>query len=189
MNILVLKPCCLGDVLMTTPLVGTLRAAYPEARIDYAVGEWARPAVATSPDIDEVLPLFDTAAPRLRRLLQALRSAFRLRWRRYDLAFVPDRSPMTALVAYFAGVPRRVGIAGRGRAAFLTHAVPDAPQQHDVDVYLRLATAAGVDGIKYEMKYVPTQAALEKALHYLQAQGFDEMPFRLALFPGGGSSS
>jgi heptosyltransferase-2/heptosyltransferase-3 len=26
-------------------------------------------------------------------------------------------------------------------------------------------------------------------LHYLQAQGFDEMPFRLALFPGGGSSS
>ena len=56
MNILILKPCCLGDVLMTTPLVGTLRAAYPEARIDYAVGEWARPAVATSPDIDEVLP-------------------------------------------------------------------------------------------------------------------------------------
>ena len=189
MNILVLKPCCLGDVLMTTPLVGTLRAAYPEARIDYAVGEWARPAVATSPDIDEVLPLFDAAAPRLRRLLQALRAAFRLRWRRYDVAFVPDRSPLTALVAYFAGVPRRIGIAGPGRP-FLTVAVHGEPLQHDVDVYLRLAGAAGLDDdVSYEMKYVPSQAALEMALQSLQAQGFDELPFRLAMFPGGGSST
>jgi lipopolysaccharide heptosyltransferase II len=190
MNILVLKPCCLGDVLMTTPLVGTLRAAYPDARIDYAVGEWARPAVASSPDIDDVLPLYNPSASIPRRLLQALRSAFRLRWRRYDLAFVPDRQPMTALVAYFAGVPRRFGIAGHGRGVFLTHTIQDQPLRHDVDVYLGLASAAGMgDGIKYEMKYVPTQPALEKALHYLQAQGFDQMPFRLALFPGGGNSA
>ena len=189
MNILVLKPCCLGDVLMTTPLVGTLRAAYPDARIDYAVGDWARPAVAGSPDIDEVLPLFDAAAPRIRRLLQALRAAFRLRWRRYDVAFIPDRSPLTALVAYFAGVPRRFGIGGGIKAAFLTHPIHDEPLEHDVDVYLRLAGAAGLGDVKYEMKYVPTQAALERALQHLQAQGFDEMPFRLAIFPGGGSST
>src|SRR3984893_8996531 len=105
MNILVLKPSGLGDVLMTTPLVGTLRAAYPDARIDYAVGEWARPAAASSPAMDEVLPLCDAPAPGISRRGQALRSPSRLRWRRYDLAFIPDRSPMTALVAYFAGVP------------------------------------------------------------------------------------
>src|SRR3982074_3444218 len=105
MNILVLKPCCLGDVLMTTPLVATLRAAYPDARIDYAVGDWARPGMAGNPDIDEVLPLFGAGARRRRRLAQAIRSAFSLRWRRYDLAFVPDRSPLAALVAYLAGVP------------------------------------------------------------------------------------
>jgi lipopolysaccharide heptosyltransferase II len=190
MNILVLKPCCLGDVLMTTPLVGTLRAAFPDARIDYAVGEWARPAVASSPDIDEVLPLFDAAAPGFRRLFQALRAAFRLRWRRYDMAFIPDRSPMTALVAYIAGVPRRFGLSGGGRGAFLTHVVHDQPLRHDVDVYLSLAGAAGLgDGVKPVMKYVPTQAGLEKALKYLQSQGFDELPFRLAIFPGGGSST
>src|SRR4030081_453485 len=104
MNILVLKPCCLGDVLMTTPLLGTLRAAYPDARIDYAVGEWARHGVINNPDIDEVLALFDAATSTLRRLFRAIGAAARLRWRRYDLAFVPDRRPITAAVAYLAGV-------------------------------------------------------------------------------------
>src|SRR5258708_10391676 len=99
---------------MTTPLVATLRAAYPDAKIDYAVGEWARPGVATNPDIDEVLDLFNPAGGRRRRIWQAIAAGLRLRWRRYDLAFVPDRDSTTSLVAYVAGIPRRFGIGGGG---------------------------------------------------------------------------
>ena len=185
MNILVLKPSGLGDVLMTTPLLGTLRAAYPDARIDYAVGEWASYGVITNPDVNEVIRLFDADAPFLRRLFRALGAAARLRWRRYDLAFIPDRRPITAAVAYFAGVPRRFGIAGGGRTIFLTHAVADEPGGHDVDVYLTLAQSAGLRAhITHEMKYLPTQAALEEAVHLLKSRGFDELPFRVAMFPG-----
>lgn len=190
MNILVLKPCCLGDVLMTTPLLATLRAAYPDARIDYAVGDWARPAVITNPDIDEVLPLFNPFASTSRRLAQAISSALRLRWRRYDLAFIPDRRPLTMMVAYLAGVPRRFGIRGVGRAGLLTDSVADETRSHEVDIFLKLAEAAGLRRhIAREMKYVPTQASLERAVRTLHAEGFEELPFRVALFPGGQSSS
>src|SRR5258708_28017259 len=130
MNILVLKPCCLGDVLMTTPLVATLRAAYPDAKIDYAVGDWARPGVATNPDIDEVLELFNPATG-LRRWGQAVAAGLRLRWRRYDLAFLPHRDSMTALVAYIAGVPRRFGVGGPGSRWWPTDAVTDEPPRRD----------------------------------------------------------
>jgi heptosyltransferase-2 len=185
MNILVLKPSGLGDVLMTTPLLGTLRAAYPDARIDYAVGYSARRGVITNPDIDEVLTLFDVDTSRLRRLFRAIRAAARLRWRRYDLAFVPDRRRITAVVAYLAGVPRRFGIAGGGRAIFLTNAVADEPDGHDVDLYLALAEAAGLRGhITHDMKYLPTQDALVEAIQLLKSRGFDELPFRVAIFPG-----
>jgi lipopolysaccharide heptosyltransferase II len=189
MNILVLKPSGLGDVLMTTPLLGTLRAAYPDARIDYAVGDGSRPGVITNPDVDEVLPLFDADTSRLRRLWRAIVVAARLRWRRYDVAFIPDRSAITAIVAYVAGVPRRFGIAGGGRTVFLTSAVPDVPGGHDVDIYLTLARAAGVrDHISHEMKYLPTQQGLVEAIQFLKIRGFDELPFRVALFPGLGDS-
>ena len=160
MNILVLNPSGLGDVLMTTPLVATLRAAYPDARIDYAVGDWARPAMVTNPDIDEVLPLFESGASLFRRLGQAIRAAFGLRWRRYDLAFVPDRSGLAALVAYLAGVPRRFGLAGHGRAALLTDTVRADARHHDVDVYLSLAEAAGLGDTHHIRHEVRAHAGL-----------------------------
>ena len=189
MNILVLKPCCLGDVLMSTPLVGSLRAAYPDARIDYAVGSWARAAMITNPDVDEVIPLFEVGGSPERRLLGALRAAWRLRWRRYDMAFSVERSALTHLVAYLAGIPRRFGIATGARSVLLTDAVRASPDAHEVDVYLSLAEKAGLRRyIKRELKYVPTQVSLERAIQLMRSQAFEELPFRVALFPGGGSN-
>jgi lipopolysaccharide heptosyltransferase II len=188
-NILVLKPCCLGDVLMTTPLVSTLRTAYPDAVIDYAVGAWSRPAVVTNPDINEVIPLFEPAgAPEL-RFARTLRAAARLRGRRYDMAFCADRSTFTHLVAYAAGIPRRFGIAGGARALLLTDPSPDLPDAHEVDLYLSMAERAGLRRyMKRELKYVPSQVSLERAIHLMRSQSFEDLPFRVALFPGGGSS-
>lgn len=189
MNILVLTPCCLGDVLMTTPLVASLRAAYPEARIDYAVGSSSRDAVVTNPDVDEVIPLFEMGGSFPGQFLLAVRAAWRLRWRRYDMAFSADRSAITHMVAYLAGIPRRFGIAGGGTALLLTDAVPDDHETHDVDLYLALAERAGLQKkhLRKELKFVPTQVALERALQVLRSQDFEDLPFRVALYPGAGS--
>jgi lipopolysaccharide heptosyltransferase II len=188
MNILVLKPCCIGDVLMTTPLVTTLRAAFPEAHIDYAVGQWSRPAVATNPDIDEVLSVADFGSPWWGRLGGTLAAAWMLRWRRYDIAFVPEGGWLSHLLVYLAGIPRRIGI-GRW-PLLLTQVVSNGePDEHMVDVYLRMAEVAGLRRhIARELKYVPTQGSLEHAIKLINSHGFDRLPFRVALYPGGGVS-
>src|SRR3990172_777943 len=54
-SILIIKPCCLGDVLMTTPVVAALREAFPNARIAYAVGPWSRPAIENNPHLDQLI--------------------------------------------------------------------------------------------------------------------------------------
>ena len=188
MNILVLKPWSLGDVLMTTPLVASLRAAYPDARIDYAVGDSSRAAVITNPDIDEVIPLFEAAGSAEAVMIRAVRAAVRLRWRRYDMVFSADRSAVLHLVTYLAGIPRRFGIASRPASLLLTDAVPDSPDRHEVDLYLALAERAGLQKkhMRKELKYVPTQVALERAIQLLRSQAFEDLPFRVALHPGAG---
>ncbi|MGB2939521.1 MAG: lipopolysaccharide heptosyltransferase II [Candidatus Dormiibacterota bacterium] len=190
MNILVLKPCCIGDVLMTTPLLATLRAAYPDARIEYATGTWSRPAIDGNPDANHVLTIADGGGVWLRRLFGLVLAVWTLRWRRYDLAFIPDSGWFANLVVYLAGVPRRVGTARFPRSLLLTSSVHDhETREHQVDAYLRMAQATGLaPHLSRDLKFIPSQPSLEHAVHLLHAQGFDELPYRVALYPGGGTS-
>jgi hypothetical protein len=49
---LILHPCCLSQVLLSTPLLAALSETYPRGRFDWAVSDWARPAIAGQPAPD-----------------------------------------------------------------------------------------------------------------------------------------
>ncbi|MBS2024661.1 MAG: glycosyltransferase family 9 protein [Deltaproteobacteria bacterium] len=55
--VIVLRFSALGDVVLTTPALGALRAAWPNARILYAVKERFVPLVQGNPDLAQVIPL------------------------------------------------------------------------------------------------------------------------------------
>jgi len=188
-NILVLKPGGLSDVLMVTPLVATLRAAYPEARIDFAVGSRYHSAVVTNPDLNEVIPLFSREGSPERQTAAAVAAALRLRQRRYDLAFCADDSWRVHLATYLAGIPRRFGLQGRRRTPYLTDPVRFEREVHHVDAYLALAERAGLKKfMRRDLKYLPGQGALEHAVQLMKNRAFDALPFRVALCPGGGDA-
>ena len=54
-RILVVRPSALGDVCRTVPVVASLRAAFPDARIDWVVQDSFAAAVAAHPAVDEVV--------------------------------------------------------------------------------------------------------------------------------------
>ncbi|MBL8162641.1 MAG: hypothetical protein JNJ61_11695, partial [Anaerolineae bacterium] len=41
-RILLVLPCCIGDVILATATLQALRRAYPAAHITWAVGQWSR---------------------------------------------------------------------------------------------------------------------------------------------------
>src|SRR5712692_5280577 len=92
-SFVVLKRCCLGDVLASTALLDAIRRRYPMARIDYATSPYSRPALAGNPDLSQVV------APQVRTLRRG----------RYDVAITLERSPAAGLVPWLAGIPIRVG--------------------------------------------------------------------------------
>ena len=54
-RIVVIKPCCMGDVLMSTPVLAALRRSLPDAHIAYAVGQWSLPAIEHNPRINSLI--------------------------------------------------------------------------------------------------------------------------------------
>ena len=57
MRILVIQFRRIGDILVTTPVVGALREAYPEATIDFLTESMGEPALRGLPGLNEIIVL------------------------------------------------------------------------------------------------------------------------------------
>jgi len=152
-KILVVRLSSLGDILHTLPAFQSLRAAFPEAEIDWLVEKRMKFLLAALPGLNQLMVL-DTKSLRSRPWsLDAWRQCGRLirklRARRYDLALDFQGLLKTAFLIYLTGAKVRMGFSRelvRERPAhwFYHHYLrPPAQQTHVTRLNQELARAAG----------------------------------------------
>ncbi|MDT8306589.1 MAG: glycosyltransferase family 9 protein, partial [Anaerolineae bacterium] len=182
---LILKPCCLSQALLATPLLAALAETYPDAQFDWAISDYARPAVATNVHLSELVDSGKVGLPDA--TWADVRSfAERLRACDYDTVFIPSRSSVLALVAWLAHIPQRVGLGAGGRGfAHTLVANPPPGEQHAATVYLSLAHALGIETPGY-MEFYPSDRARSAmtALLVDQLDWLGDVPLVL-VHPGG----
>lgn len=142
-RILVVTLRRLGDVLVTTPLIRSLRRAYPDAKLDALVFRGSAGILAGNPDISNILTVTEKAGAG-----ETLALVARL-FRRYDLAISTQAGDKPTVFAWLAG-RQRIGIAkprdgwGWLKHRLLDKAVPLDLTVHRVVETQRLLAAAGV---------------------------------------------
>lgn len=169
---------------MTTPLLEVIHAAYPGATISYVAGTWSKVIPEHHPAVNEVIDCGTVGIPGRYSLNDYMKLTQILRQHHFDMAFVPDRSPMLALLPWFAGIPRRVGLDSLGRGFSLTDRVrvSSSPAQlrHHAEIYLDLARALDLPINHPRMRFEPTPEERRTAATCCKVQ--------VALFAGGGSN-
>ena len=184
-SILIIKPCCLGDVLMATPVIAALRQAFPRARIDFAVGGWARAMVENNPHLDGLVdcgPVGSGSGYSWREYLNLVR---RIRAGGYEACFVLDRSPLISLLPYLGGIPHRVGLDSRGRGFSLTVGVPVVGFKHEAGLYLDTVRAVGIEVNQPRLAFYPTEEDRHHVAEILRAAS--QAPL-VVIHPAGGSN-
>jgi lipopolysaccharide heptosyltransferase II len=101
-KILVIKLRAIGDVLLSTVVLPPLRAAYPNAQIDFLCETPSADVVRGNPSVDEIL-VFNPKKERGSSLV------LRVRKRRYDLVIDLFGNPRSAIVALLSGAHQKVG--------------------------------------------------------------------------------
>ncbi len=185
-RLVVLKSCCLGDVLEATPLIGALRRAYPDAHLVAGVGRWSRPALRNNPDLDDLLDLEDVGVGRPHAAAYA-RVARRLRAGRFDTALVLDRTPLLTMLPLVAGIPVRAGIDSAGRGFPLNVRVPWTAVEQEAALFLRVGQALGAPIADAHLTFAPTPKEDASVARLWGAAGLDGERVA-ALAPGGGQN-
>ena len=55
-----IRECCIGDVIQTTPAVRGLKAAFPDAEVHYYVGGWSKLAIVGNPAVGRIVEIPDS---------------------------------------------------------------------------------------------------------------------------------
>jgi heptosyltransferase-3 len=133
----------IGDVLLSTPLIRSLRLAWPHAEIDVLVFEHTEGVLLRNPDIHRVITV--PARPGFWEHLRLIFSLFR----RYDLALTPLMGDRSTLYVWTAG-KIRIGMQDgskkhRWKKRLLSNwALYDHIDTHTVLSNLRLADLLGI---------------------------------------------
>lgn len=185
---LILKPCCLSQAMLTTPLLAALSKTYPQAQFDWALHRYARPAVATNERLTELIDTGRLGQPD--STWQDVQTVVeQLRREAYDTVFVPSHSSILAWIAWRARIPQRVGLSGGGRGFSHTIAVrPPAELRNAGAQYLSLARALGIED-EFTMEFFPRDSDRTAMTNLLVEEigWLGDRPLAI-LHPGGGEN-
>ncbi|MBI1395513.1 MAG: LPS core biosynthesis protein [Betaproteobacteria bacterium] len=137
----------IGDVLLATPFVRSLKRAWPGATIDFLAFAGTESALEGNPDVSRVITVGERDGTGARL------SSLRALWRGYDLACSTQTSDRTTLYAWAAG--RRVtGLLDPARAPWWKRALLDAWEPFDdLNVHTVVADLALCESLGIEKCY------------------------------------
>jgi heptosyltransferase II len=141
MKLLIVLPCCIGDVVLATACLQALRRAYPQAHIHWAVGDWSARAIEHHPDLNALLRTGTAPLPVFWQFVRQVRAG------QYDMVVSLVRSPLMSLALLLSGIPTRAGLDSNGRGFGYTHKAPLNPDdiRHEALIYLSVVQALGIN--------------------------------------------
>jgi len=180
-------PCCIGDVVMATPVLGALRRAYPQTHLTWAVGGWSRSVIENHPDLNDILDTGAAALP-VKSLGGFWRFVGQLRAGDFDLAVSLVRSPLMSAAVALSRIPHRAGLdsAGRGFGYTIRAAIDPTAERHESEIYLDVPRALGLD-VSGLWASIPVQSESRIAARAI-LEGLGVKPPFLLMNPAGGSN-
>jgi lipopolysaccharide heptosyltransferase II len=145
-KILIRSTNWIGDAVMTTPAVHSIRKNFPDAEITMLAVPWVADIFRMSPDVDNLF-IYDKKHLYQGKIKGPLNLAKDLKGFHFDAAILLQNAFEAAFIAKMAGIPIRAGYKRDGRGMLLTHGVTisdEIRKKHQVHYYQNMLAGLGL---------------------------------------------
>ncbi|MCD6329989.1 MAG: lipopolysaccharide heptosyltransferase II [Candidatus Cloacimonetes bacterium] len=178
MKILIVHTAFLGDVILITPLIRTVKKLFPNSILDVLVIPQTYEVLQHNPYINEIL-VFDK---RKNKILNFLKTLFLLRKKQYDIALLPHSSMTTSFLIFLSHIKKRIGFKRWLSSLLLTHRIPFRNAIHRIEKNLDLLKPFSAEIFDIQTELFPDAEDFEKAESLLSE--LDPVKKKIAFAPG-----
>jgi heptosyltransferase-2 len=167
MKTLVIAPSWVGDMVMSQSLYITLKKLHPNMILHVMAPRWCLPLLARMPEVDQAIEMpLGHGALQLKIRWQLGRE---LKQEKYDHAIILPNSLKSALIPFFARIPKRTGWKGESRYGLLSdlrnnkNMFPLMVQRYIALAYARqdIQSAQAITDIPFPKLYINTNQQKE----------------------------
>ena len=187
-SILIRAPNWVGDVVMSTAALRSLRKRFPQARIAVLIKPSLRRVLENSPYIDEIIEWDPKGRHKgLKNYVAFVRG---LRRQAFEMGIAMTSSFSSAQLLFLAGIPVRAGYSRNGRGFLLTHTKKPLRKNgkivpvNKVEMDLGLCEMLGCSDLSTKTELgisVEAQAWVEQ---FFARQGITSADFVVCIIPG-----
>ena len=172
----------IGDIILTTPLIQSLRETFPAAFIAYLGDSEAVSLLEGNPYLNEIIPVDFSK----HGAFQRAQLFYRLNRQRFDLVIDLFCNPRSALLSFATRAPVRVGgdLPGRGRL-YTVKIKDDGTPKSAIAFHYQSLKAVGIESKHFQTKIYLTDDEKKEARRYLEWQDIDFSRPLVALHGGG----
>ncbi|MCL2760836.1 MAG: lipopolysaccharide heptosyltransferase II [Desulfuromonadales bacterium] len=184
-NILIRGVNWLGDAVMTTPAIGTVRQVFSDSRITLLATPLVAEMFSSHPWINNVV-VYEPKGKH-KGLRGRFKMASNLRKHNFDLAIILPNSLDSAIIPWLAGIPKRIGYATDCRGLFLTNGVSASKRLmvgHQSGYYLKMLEYSGIISEKMPQLLFTTPDEDAGMVSLLADKGISSNDFLIGVNPG-----
>jgi ADP-heptose:LPS heptosyltransferase len=182
-KILVIRTGSLGDVLLVTPLLHTLRDSFPGAHITVLIPPLAQECLKDNPDINKIITTDLVRRRGTFNPLKIMRLGFQLRKEQFDLGFDPRGDIRNIVILYLSKTKYRVSFGNTSGGGFLLHKSVTYRKKHEIDSSFDLLRAIGIDARNRGMVFIIDESDSSYIHEFLVKKGIGRGECIIGLHP------
>jgi heptosyltransferase-2 len=186
-KVLITRLCCIGDIILSIPMIKTIKKSEPTSEITLVTTNWCKQIVDMIPEIDNVI-MFDAPYQKI-NIFKKLYHVFVL-WiifinGNYDIGINLHRSKFFAVLFFFSRINIRIGF---GDSWFLTKKIKYNNNIHESKKFLSLLQPFQYKELVQFPKIIPNLDNIKTVQKILLDNGIKQGDILISLFVDGGKN-